>query len=241
MGYGCPHNDVIEDLAIMSDYMQHDLSITYCISNVSRPDVANVSTLHAMFQILNSIQLSQYNFIVIGLIQPICPECKSSRHSNALRLPSGEHLTLIDLRMWILSQCDNNAEIVLLIDGCDVKFLELPYHLDVSAGCYTLNNNRNLHMTVPCMLALGCCDILGVNQPTYIQSVITLLRQNINSLSIIVNKLWSEHRINCDVQSSYPIAPVLWSWMFDPTFDIYINEIMMAVMIRRTVMKEENH
>lgn len=172
---------------------------------------------------LDNIALYKYSNLIIFL-------------SGDLSGEDTEIAPLLHARQLLLPRCASDAEVLLIVGGGRGSELELPFHLDVRDCEYHLTSCRR--MALPTVVAIVCGgsveESADYNHTTPVGALVTLLAEGVNSLPLLVWRLLEETNVTCDVYSSYPIAPVLWSWVMSPNIDIYINEAISALVVVRT-------
>ena len=132
-------------------------------------------------------------------------------------LPNGDLYPFITFRKDLVAMCNDAAEILFLLDGCQPEGLGLPYCLDPTTSTFRLTNTQ--HLALPIII---CITSLGSHGSE-------LLIEGVNNLAVLTRNL------NAAIHCSYPIKPVLWSWLYNGKYSIYVNDPTSSLVVERVV------
>jgi len=146
-----------------------------------------------------------------------------------IRMPTGEKHDFIQFRDMLLSRCWDEAEILMLIDCCNSGDWGLPYRLDTRSKCFRLKNLNHLTLPVVILISASSGDekaIASHQNSLFTRHLFDVLSTKKPSLSILVNKIQALLKQSTNiiagaddlhqtvgVYSSYPIQPLMWSWV----------------------------
>lgn len=163
--------------------------------------------------------------------------------NSKMRLPNGDLYPLSDFRDFIAKQVDESTEILFILDCCYSGGLSLPYCLSLECGRFRLTD-----IDKPAIPMIMCLSSSSSEQKSialsggsvFTKHLISAICEGKNSLVTLSKLLLSkttgdgisgEQTMN--VHCSYPIPPVLWTWVTIPGISIYINDPMSCLIIEK--------
>ena len=172
---------------------------------------------------------------------------------SKMLLPNGELYPLLEFRNLITSLCKENIEILFIIDCCYSGTLGLPYILTEDTCNFKLLPNinyilKNKHsfilQSVICLSSSmrsqksASVDNKGSLFTNYLIDACMSGVLNLSTISKIVRSKIMGDNLNSNqsmiLTSSYPIPPILWTWVTNPKVNIYINDPTSTLILELT-------
>ena len=133
-------------------------------------------------------------------------------------------LSLIDLRMLILTSVDKYAEVFLVMDCCNGNGLGLPFHLQDNV--YRLTNSEPRIYTTQKVICLSSTmfdenSITSRDGSIFTRSLFKQMKERQQSiqkmLEVVGKECLTKYAQTATVHASYPDLKILWNWVYGPT------------------------
>lgn len=165
-------------------------------------------------------------------------EKDNEKQSSIIRLPSGEKYSMLKIRDNVISRCEIDAEVCFVLDCCHSGSLGLPYKLHDESGTFILVGTDYIIPQTVLVISSSDDDQKSVAESagscfTTHFSAILSKTQNLSIIRQTVSKLVREagHLSDVNIYCTYPISPILWSWILNKKNEIYINDLLSCLVV----------
>lgn len=161
---------------------------------------------------------------------------------SKMRLPDGSPYLLADFRDFIVKKTNESSEIVFILDCCYSGGLMLPYQLSLDSCGFRIATLER--PAIPMILCLSssldnqksaAVETHGSIFTRHLSSAISSGYNNLITISKVMrSRIMAEGIDNeqtMSIHSSYPIPPVLWTWVTNPKINIYVNDPTSTLII----------
>lgn len=217
-----------------------DESGNILIDECDNTRVLKVDSKELMISYIESFELILESRILVYYTGHGDPIDQDGNGDSSMRFPNGDRYPLSNLRDLIAKNVDVSAEILFILDCCYSGGLMLPYRLS-SGGRFKLDS-----LEKPAVPLILCLSSSGVGQRSmavvegsiftkHITAALTSGIKNLQTLTkVILSKTISEgvndEQTMC-VYCSYPITPIIYTWITNPNINIYINNPTSCLVI----------
>jgi hypothetical protein len=163
---------------------------------------------------------------------------------SKMRLPNNSHFLLSDFRDFIAGLCDPGVELLFILDCCYSGGLVLPYYLSLDSCDFRISTLDR--PAIPMILCLSsslgsqrsaAVETHGSIFTKHLTAAISAGSNNLNTLSRILRSRMMAEGIDNEqtmsIHCSYPIPPVLWSWVTNKGVNVYINDPSSTIIIEK--------
>lgn len=229
-------SSIIEDVGRMVGLIRKGGGIPIIITDTPNDSVKFldthtfiVTTSEEFFNAIKELELNNEQRVIIYY-------SGHGETESRMRLPDAVLYPLADFRDLITSMAPHSAEIIFIIDCCYGGGLSLPYTLDFDKRCFKLSGDLDR----PCLQSVICISAANERQRSSVVESVgsiftkhiahTISERIINLLSInslVKAQISYEgmiHKQTLNIHASYPIQPILFTWVINHTLGIYINE-----------------
>lgn len=185
-----------------------------------------VSTSEELYLTLSRLELHDVDRIMVYY----SGHCEQG---GMLKMPSGQLLSILDFRNKILSLAVK-SQVFFIMDCCHSDHLELPYRYRKDDNLFKLADLKN-----PVTQMVMSITSSGRDQPSMARNSVSLFTKflskciqtrvfNIGKLIETIETEIGQSGVRdipkISVQASYPFTPVIWSWLRNSKYDIYISD-----------------
>lgn len=169
----------------------------------------------------------------------------SEKSENSIRLPSSDLYPIAELRDYIVTKSMENAEICFLLDCCHSGDMDMPFRYDEKRDTFTLHDRQNIskkkfatqNILVISSSEVGQRSVAGKGGSYFTKFFIKSVEDTV-SLSAIVDYITRNmktfgHANTMNIFSTYPMVPIIWSWIVNKKRDVYIHDSLSCVVLMK--------